>query len=162
MITRGIEKTIKEIIAETEIVLAKSPVAKAGITPENFEALKQVVADGYTTPELVTILNDKEIKNRVYADKIFDVYFDKNTIEVLKRYLTRGGSTPGSVKQLDTADTKGISVLAYFRPDCIEAVVLMSNNGIAVYRKGLQFPSVVFCHSAEEAKALYNEIRGAM
>jgi hypothetical protein len=157
-----IEKTIKEILAETEIPITKSDTAKAGITPENFEALKQIWKDGYMTPLLGEIVNGQEIRKKIYAEKIHDVYFDQATITMLKEYMTRKGAVIGSARMIETADQKAPSVQAFFKQDCIDGIALLSNHGVAIYRTGLQLPSVIFCHSAEEAKQLYENIKGAL
>ena len=154
-----IDKTIKEILAEIEQPLISMETVKAGITPENFEALKQIVADGYETQFLKTLVGEKSVQDKIYAEKIYDVFFDKESATMLKLYQTRKGSAPNSAKQLDNADPKAQSIAAHFKFDYVDGVVLLANNAVAVYRRGLQFPSVIWCHNAEEAKDLYNRIK---
>lgn len=154
-----IASAIKEILAETEEIVKTDGVAKAGLTMANLESLKQIVKDGYCNEQLNTIVTSVDIVNRIRNEKIADVWFNADSIRVLKEYVSHGGDTPNSAKTIDTGEPKSKSISASFRASAIDGVVLLSGNGVAIYREKLQLPSVIWCHSAEESKGLYEEIK---
>lgn len=149
---KNIEKTVKEIVTEATVS------GKAGITPDDLTNIKSIVNMGYTTKRLEEIILDENIRSLVYSERIADIEFDVETVAVLNEALKYAMVNPSAVKSVEQKDPVMKAIKLIFREDQIDGVVLMQNNSIAVYRKGVQLPSTIFCRSAMDSESIFDQL----
>jgi len=147
-----------EIVKSLNEIISESGGGTANLTPNDLVALNVMVDAGYSTDELYELAKSSAVKARVFSEKISEFPISALSTQMIELALANSLVDRAAVKSVETKAANAKVTKVCFKPDKLDGAVLMQNGSIAVFRTGLQLPSIISLVTTGEAEMVYASI----